>query len=94
MEQVSTPSSAHTHQPEAASPAGTMSERGPRTEASMFFQVEVDRLERDDKEDNDEDKMAHYDDDKDDDDLMSPPSGSRVYDRTTVLIEQDPIRSG
>ncbi|XP_021451265.1 metal regulatory transcription factor 1 [Oncorhynchus mykiss] len=70
-----------------------MSERGPRTEASMFLQVEVDHLERDDKEDNDEDKMAHYDDDdKDDDDLMSAPSGSRVYDRTTVLIEQDPIR--
>ncbi|XP_038850120.1 metal regulatory transcription factor 1-like isoform X1 [Salvelinus namaycush] len=64
-----------------------MSERGPRTEASMF--LEVDRLERDD---NDEDKMAHYDDDKDDADLMSAPSGSRVYDRTTVLIEQDPIR--
>ncbi|KAM9512296.1 metal regulatory transcription factor 1 isoform 2-T2 [Salvelinus alpinus] len=63
-----------------------MSERGPRTEASMF--LEVDRLERDD---NDEDKMAHYDD-KDDADLMSAPSGSRVYDRTTVLIEQDPIR--
>uniref|UniRef100_A0A674E681 Metal regulatory transcription factor 1 n=1 Tax=Salmo trutta TaxID=8032 RepID=A0A674E681_SALTR len=69
-----------------------MSERGPRTEASMFLKVEVDRFERDDKEDNDEDKMAHYDDDKDDDDLMSAPSGSRVYDRTTVLIEQDPIR--
>ncbi|XP_024270152.1 metal regulatory transcription factor 1-like [Oncorhynchus tshawytscha] len=64
-----------------------MSERGPRTEASMF--LEVDRLERDN---NDEDKMAHYDDDKDDADLMSAPSGSRVYDRTTVLIEQDPIR--
>ncbi|CDQ88411.1 unnamed protein product [Oncorhynchus mykiss] len=64
-----------------------MSERGPRTEASVF--LEVDRLERDN---NDEDKMAHYDDDKDDADLMSAPSGSRVYDRTTVLIEQDPIR--
>lgn len=58
----------------------------------MFLQVEVDHFERDDKEDNDEDKMAHYDDDKDDADLMSAPSGSRVYDRTTVLIEQDPIR--
>uniref|UniRef100_A0A4W5LJI1 Metal regulatory transcription factor 1 n=1 Tax=Hucho hucho TaxID=62062 RepID=A0A4W5LJI1_9TELE len=69
-----------------------MSERGPRTETSMFLQVEVDRLERDDKEDNDEDKMAHYDDDKDDADLMSGPSCSRVFDRTTVLIEQDPIR--
>uniref|UniRef100_A0A673WT33 Metal regulatory transcription factor 1 n=1 Tax=Salmo trutta TaxID=8032 RepID=A0A673WT33_SALTR len=64
-----------------------MSERGPRTEASMF--LEVDRLECDD---NDEDKMAHYDDDKDDANLMSAPSGSRVFDRTTVLIEQDPIR--
>ncbi|KAJ7985246.1 hypothetical protein DPEC_G00350090 [Dallia pectoralis] len=74
-----------------------MSERGPRKEASVYFQVELERLGRGD-EDN-EDKMAHYDDDDDkdddDDDLMPAPSsssGSRVFDRTTVLIEQDPIR--
>ncbi|KAL0984738.1 hypothetical protein UPYG_G00146070 [Umbra pygmaea] len=73
-----------------------MSERGPRKETSVYFEVQVDHLEHDDKDNDDEDKMAHYDDDdKDDDDLMPAPSsssGSRVFDRTTVLIEQDPIR--
>ncbi|XP_028971356.2 metal regulatory transcription factor 1 [Esox lucius] len=72
-----------------------MSEHGPRKEASLYFQVELDRLGRGDKDN--EDKMAHYDDDDkdEDEDLMSAPSsssGSRVFDRTTVLIEQDPIR--
>lgn len=59
-----------------------MSENGPRTEASMYFEVEVAHLDREDEE---EDK---------DDDLIVEPSSSlgRVYDRTTVLIERDPIR--
>lgn len=59
-----------------------MSENGPRTEASMFFEVEVAHLEREEEE---EDK---------DDELIGEPSSSlgRVYDRTTVLIERDPIR--
>lgn len=65
-----------------------MSENGPHTEASMYFEVEVDHLERDDEEE--EDKI-HFDKDND---LIPEPSSSssRVYDRTTVLIERDPIR--
>lgn len=65
-----------------------MSENGPHTEASMYFEVEVDPLERDDEEE--EDKI-HFDKD---DRLIAEPSSSsgRVYDRTTVLIERDPIR--
>lgn len=71
----------------------------------MYFEVEVDHLERDyddeeedDEEEEEEDKI-HLDkdgddDDDDDDDLIAGPSSSsgRVYDRTTVLIERDPIR--
>lgn len=66
-----------------------MSENGPRTEAPMYLTVEVDQLERDEEED--EEQMANYDKE---DDLMPTPSSSsgRVYDRTTVLIEQDPIQ--
>ncbi|XP_060906162.1 metal regulatory transcription factor 1 [Labrus mixtus] len=65
-----------------------MSENGPRSEATMYFEVEVDSLTRDDDEE--EDKI-HYD--KDDDLIPEPSSSSgRVYDRTTVLIERDPIR--
>ncbi|XP_076008748.1 metal regulatory transcription factor 1 [Genypterus blacodes] len=66
-----------------------MSENGPHTEAPMYFEVEVDHLERDEEE---EDDKIHFD--KDDDDLIAGPSSSsgRVYDRTTVLIERDPIR--
>uniref|UniRef100_A0A1A8M9B4 Metal regulatory transcription factor 1 n=1 Tax=Nothobranchius pienaari TaxID=704102 RepID=A0A1A8M9B4_9TELE len=66
-----------------------MSENGPQTEASMYFEVEVDHLERDDEEE-DDDKI-HFDKDGD---LIAEPSSSsgRVYDRTTVLIERDPIR--
>lgn len=64
-----------------------MSENGPPTEAPMYFEVEVDRLERDD----DEDDKIHFD--KDEDLNIEPSSSSgRVYDRTTVLIERDPIR--
>ncbi|XP_061770974.1 metal regulatory transcription factor 1 isoform X2 [Nerophis ophidion] len=53
-----------------------MTENGPRSEAPLYFEVEVD---------DDEDKAEH---------LMAEPSSSsgRVYDRTTVLIERDPIR--
>ncbi|XP_034029950.1 metal regulatory transcription factor 1 [Thalassophryne amazonica] len=62
-----------------------MSENGPRTEAPMYFEVEVDHLEEEE-----EDKI-HFD--KDDLIVEPPPSSSgRVYDRTTVLIERDPIR--
>ncbi|KAM4600795.1 metal regulatory transcription factor 1 [Polymixia lowei] len=62
-----------------------MSENGPHTEAPMYFEVEVDRLEEEE-----EDKI-HFDKE---DGLIAEPSSSsgRVYDRTTVLIEQDPIR--
>uniref|UniRef100_A0A3Q3RV44 Metal regulatory transcription factor 1 n=1 Tax=Mastacembelus armatus TaxID=205130 RepID=A0A3Q3RV44_9TELE len=57
-----------------------MSENGPRT---MYFEVERDDEEEEDK--------IHYDKDED---LIAKPSSSsgRVYDRTTVLIERDPIR--
>ncbi|XP_041843373.1 metal regulatory transcription factor 1 [Melanotaenia boesemani] len=66
-----------------------MSENGPHTEAPMYFEVEVDHLERDDDEE--EDDKIHFDKD---DGLIAEPSSSsgRVYDRTTVLIERDPIR--
>lgn len=65
-----------------------MSENGPHTEAPMYFEGEADHLERDD--DDEEDKINF---DKDDDLLPKPSSSSgRVYDRTTVLIERDPIR--
>ncbi|XP_072316074.1 metal regulatory transcription factor 1 isoform X2 [Eucyclogobius newberryi] len=65
-----------------------MSENGPHTEASMYFEVEVGSLEHEDEEE--EDKI-HFD--KEDDLIVEPcSSSSRVYDRTTVLIERDPIR--
>ncbi|CAL9705138.1 unnamed protein product [Knipowitschia caucasica] len=65
-----------------------MSDNGPHTEASMYFEVAVESLEREDEEE--EDKV-HYD--KEDDLIEEPCSSSgRVYDRTTVLIERDPIR--
>ncbi|KAM9724065.1 metal regulatory transcription factor 1 isoform 1-T1 [Menidia menidia] len=65
-----------------------MSENGPHTGASMYFEVDLDHLERDDEEE--EDKI-HFEKDND---LIAEPSSSsgRVYDRTTVLIERDPIR--
>lgn len=48
----------------------------------MYFEVEVGHLEREEEEE-----------DKDDDLIVEPSSSSgRVYDRTTVLIERDPIR--
>lgn len=70
--------------------SGTMSENGPHTEAPVYFKVGVDPLERDDEEEEEEEKI-HFD--KDDDLIPEPSSSSgRVYDRTTVLIERDPIR--
>ncbi|XP_077455499.1 metal regulatory transcription factor 1 [Stigmatopora argus] len=65
-----------------------MSENGPRTEAPLYFEVEVCPLEGGDEDD--DDKLPF---DKGDG-LMAEPStpGGRVYDRTTVLIERDPIR--
>uniref|UniRef100_A0A3Q3VUH8 Metal regulatory transcription factor 1 n=1 Tax=Mola mola TaxID=94237 RepID=A0A3Q3VUH8_MOLML len=63
-----------------------MSGNGPHTEAPMYF--EVDHLDRDD---DDEEEKIHFD--KDDDLIpQSSSSSGRVYDRTTVLIERDPIR--
>ncbi|KAM8847510.1 metal regulatory transcription factor 1 isoform 1-T1 [Synchiropus picturatus] len=67
---------------------GTMSGNGPHTEASMYFEVEVERLGREEEEE-DDDKL-HYDKDENINEPSS--SSSRVYDRTTVLIERDPIR--
>ncbi|XP_061675244.1 metal regulatory transcription factor 1 isoform X2 [Syngnathoides biaculeatus] len=65
-----------------------MSENGPHTEAPLYFEVEVDPLEGGDEDD--EDKV-HFNKGEH---LMAQPSSSsgRVYDRTTVLIERDPIR--
>ncbi|XP_026866836.2 metal regulatory transcription factor 1 isoform X2 [Electrophorus electricus] len=67
-----------------------MGENGPLTDTSMFFEddeEEVDRLAREEEEEND--KMV--DSDKEDGLMPEPSSSGRVYDRTTVLIEQDPI---
>lgn len=66
-----------------------MSGNGPHSEVPMYFEVEVDPLERDDDEE--EDDKIHF---NKDDDLIPESSSStaRVYDRTTVLIERDPIR--
>ena len=83
---------------EARVAPGTMSENGPHTKPSMYFEVAVGPLDRDEEEEEeeeDEDKIPFDKDDEDDeDDLMAEPSSSsaRIYDRTTVLIEQDPIR--
>ncbi|XP_035288103.1 metal regulatory transcription factor 1 [Anguilla anguilla] len=67
-----------------------MGENGPHREA-MYFEVEVDALTQ---HDDDDDKMADFDKEDDDGDLLPSTSTSasgRVYDRTTVLIEQDPV---
>lgn len=71
-----------------------MGENGPLTVAAMLFEDEeedVEDVDKLDREEEDEDKIAHFDKD---DGIISGPSSStgRVYDRTTVLIEQDPIR--
>ncbi|KTF74399.1 hypothetical protein cypCar_00024616 [Cyprinus carpio] len=68
-----------------------MGENGPLTETAMLFEDEEEDVDRLGREEEDEDKMADYD--KDDGIISGPSSSSgRVYDRTTVLIEQDPIR--
>lgn len=71
---------------------GIMGENGPLTETTMFFEEDEEEVDKLGQEDDDEDgKMA--DSDKEDDLISETPSSSgRVYDRTTVLIEQDPIR--
>lgn len=57
----------------------------------MLFEDEEEDVDKLGREEEDEDKMADYD--KDDGIISGPSSSSgRVYDRTTVLIEQDPIR--
>lgn len=65
-----------------------MSGNGPHTEAPMYFEVKVDPPDREDEEE--DDKILF---DKDDDLIpQSSSSSGWVYDRTTVLIERDPIR--
>ncbi|XP_048880132.1 metal regulatory transcription factor 1 isoform X1 [Brienomyrus brachyistius] len=62
-----------------------MGENGPDKEA-MYFKGETGNLTQEE----DDDKMVDFDKDG----LMPPSSSSpsrRIYDRTTVLIEQDPI---
>lgn len=68
-----------------------MGENGPLTETAMLFEDEEEDVDKLDPEEEDEDKIAHF---HKDDGIISGPSSStgRVYDRTTVLIEQDPIR--
>lgn len=68
---------------------GTMSGNGPHTEAPMYFEVEVDPLDREYEEDDDK---IRFDKDNDLMPQSSSSSSGRVYDRTTVLIERDPIR--
>ncbi|XP_029694036.1 metal regulatory transcription factor 1 isoform X4 [Takifugu rubripes] len=66
-----------------------MSGNGPHSEVPMYFEVEVGHLDQEDEEE--EDDKIHF---SKGDDLIpetSSPSG-RLYDRTTVLIERDPIR--
>lgn len=69
---------------------GTMSGNGPHSEVPMYFEVQVCHMDREDEEEEDDDKnnfSKH-------DDLIPETSSSsgRLYDRTTVLIERDPIR--
>ena len=64
-----------------------MSVNGPHLEAPMYFEVEVDHLDREEEEE--EDKI-HFS--KDDLNPETSSSSGRLYDRTTVLIERDPIR--
>nr|XP_055065555.1 metal regulatory transcription factor 1 isoform X1 [Misgurnus anguillicaudatus] len=67
-----------------------MGENGPLTETDMFFEDDEEDVDKLGREEEDEDKLANYD--KEDSIISGPSSSSgRVYDRTTVLIEQDPI---
>uniref|UniRef100_A0A3P9LD87 Metal regulatory transcription factor 1 n=1 Tax=Oryzias latipes TaxID=8090 RepID=A0A3P9LD87_ORYLA len=63
-----------------------MSGNGPHSEVPMYYEVEVDPLEEGDERDT---KIRF---EKDDLIPESSSSSGRVYDRTTVLIERDPIR--
>ncbi|XP_017330785.1 metal regulatory transcription factor 1 isoform X1 [Ictalurus punctatus] len=67
-----------------------MGENGPQTETAMFFEEDEDDVDKLGREDEDECKIANS---SKEDTLIPKPSSSsaRVYDRTTVLIEQDPI---
>uniref|UniRef100_A0A9J7XBF4 Metal regulatory transcription factor 1 n=2 Tax=Cyprinus carpio TaxID=7962 RepID=A0A9J7XBF4_CYPCA len=68
-----------------------MGENGPLSVTAMLFEDEEEDVDKLGREEEDEDKMADFD--KDDSIISGPSSSSgRVYDRTTVLIEQDPIR--
>lgn len=60
-----------------------MNMNGPHSEAPMYFEVEVDQEEE-------EDDKIHFS--KDDNLIPETSSSGRLYDRTTVLIERDPIR--
>lgn len=68
-----------------------MGENGPLSETAMLFEDEEEDVDKLGREEEDEDKMANFDKDGN---MISGPSSSSgtVYDRTTVLIEQDPIR--
>ncbi|XP_062847460.1 metal regulatory transcription factor 1 [Trichomycterus rosablanca] len=62
---------------------GTMGENGPLTETAMFFEEDEDEI----------DKLGKDEAGKENSFISEPSSSSaRVYDQTTVLIEQDPIR--
>ncbi|XP_061109603.1 metal regulatory transcription factor 1 [Conger conger] len=73
-----------------------MGENGPHREP-LYFQVEVDSLtpHHHHHHHHDDDKMADFDKEEDEEDLLpSTSAAGRVYDRTTVLIEQDPVGLG
>lgn len=57
----------------------------------MLFEDEEEDVDKLGREEEDEEKMADFDKDGN---MISGPSSSSgtIYDRTTVLIEQDPIR--
>ncbi|XP_052003645.1 metal regulatory transcription factor 1 isoform X2 [Xyrauchen texanus] len=77
--------------PGLSSSVRIMGENGPFTETDMLFEDEEEDIDKLAREEEDEDKLANFD--KDDCIISGPSSSSRrIYDRTTVLIEQDPIR--
>ncbi|TRY92373.1 hypothetical protein DNTS_012361 [Danionella cerebrum] len=67
-----------------------MGENGPLSETAMLFEDDEDEVDKLDHEEEEEDKMADFDKN---DRIISGPSSSSgtIYDRTTVLIEQDPV---
>ncbi|XP_051573995.1 metal regulatory transcription factor 1-like isoform X2 [Myxocyprinus asiaticus] len=77
--------------PGLSSSVRIMGENCPLTETDMLFEDEEEDVDKLAREEEDEDKLANFD--KDDGIISGPSSSSRrIYDRTTVLIEQDPIR--